>query len=126
MTGSALLALFGRVLTFCIPVPVVAIAAIAGWLWIDRTSAVRQAVDRATTELVAGGEIASLKAKLAVAEINRVAGDSADENFTRQLAVDQDEAAKDEENEHVAHDAQRAFSGRAWPIGQSDLDWLLK
>jgi hypothetical protein len=125
MTWSAGLALLGRALAFCIPVPVIAIAALAGWLWWDRTSAVRQAVDNAVTELVAGGEIAALKAELAAAERARNAAEAANANFARRLAADA-AAERDEETEHVAHDAQNAFGGDPWPLRQPDIDWLRK
>ena len=119
MTAATVWAFLGRVLTFCIPVPVIAIAAIAGWLWIDRTSAVRQAVDRATTEMVAGGQIAALKADLAAAQREKIATDYAYAGFSRRIAAD---AAKDGEQKDVA--LPKALTDRPWTVEQPDIDWV--
>mgnify|MGYP000941717587 CR=1 FL=1 len=59
---SPILAWLWRVLRVSIPVPLAAVVVVAGWWWIDRTSAVRHAVDKAVTELVAGEELAAAKA----------------------------------------------------------------
>jgi hypothetical protein len=85
---------------------------------------VRQAVDNAVTELVAGGEIAALKADLAAARREKAATDYAYAAFTRRAAADAAEAAKDEATEEVAHDAQQNFAGRPWTIRQPDIDWV--
>ena len=45
-----------------IPVPLVVILAALGWVHFDKASAVRRAVDKAVTELVAGARIAALEA----------------------------------------------------------------
>lgn len=119
MTASAALALLGRVLTICIPVPVIAIVAVAGWLWIDRTSAVRQAVDKATAELVAGGQIAALKAQAAAAERDKIATDYAYAGFTKRLAADME---KDGERKDVA--LPKALADRPWTVEQPDADWV--
>jgi len=51
------------VLTFGITLPVWFFLAAGGWLWWDKTSAVRLAVDKAVTELVAGAQLEALKAE---------------------------------------------------------------
>ncbi|MBN9078212.1 MAG: hypothetical protein BGN87_06340 [Rhizobiales bacterium 65-79] len=124
MTGTAAWVLLVRFLTFCIPVPVVAIAAIGAWLWWDRGSAMRHAVDKAVAELVAGGEIAGLKAQVASLQRAKLATDYAYSNYGRRLAADEAQAAKDEETERVAHDAQGTFGDRPWTVHQSDIDWV--
>lgn len=48
--------------------PVWLMLAIGLWLYVDRGSAVRTAVDAAVTELVAGAEIAGLEARIAALE----------------------------------------------------------
>lgn len=53
------------VLTTVIPVPLVVILAVAGWLWLDTGSRVRQAVDQAVSGLVSGARIDALEAQLA-------------------------------------------------------------
>jgi len=45
-----------------IPVPLVVILAALAWVHFDKASAVRRAVDKAVTELVAGARIAALEA----------------------------------------------------------------
>ncbi len=52
------------ILTFGITLPAWAFLAAGIWLWWDKTSAVREAVDKAVTELVAGAEIEALEAKV--------------------------------------------------------------
>lgn len=51
------------ILTFGITLPVWAFLAGGVWLSIDKTSAVRLAVDKAVTELVAGAQLDALKAE---------------------------------------------------------------
>lgn len=58
----ALLATVWRVVRISIPVPMVVIVVAAIWLWVDRTSAIRQAVDGAVIDLVAGEELAAAQA----------------------------------------------------------------
>lgn len=50
--------------TFVIPVPLIAILAALAWVHFDRSSAVRRAVDKAVTELVAGAKIAALESEI--------------------------------------------------------------
>lgn len=54
--------------TYCLPVPLALIAAAWAWVAIDKHSAVRKAVDKAVTELVAGAQIATLEAQLEASE----------------------------------------------------------
>lgn len=58
----AILSAIWRVLKITIPLPLVVLVAMAGWWWIDKTSAIRHAVDKAVTELVAGEELAAARA----------------------------------------------------------------
>lgn len=53
-----------RVLSFVVPIPVFVILAIAGWLYVDHHSAIREAVNDRVREMVAGAEIAALEAKI--------------------------------------------------------------
>ncbi|MER9851229.1 hypothetical protein NKJ55_28715 [Mesorhizobium sp. M0106] len=52
------------VLTFGLTLPVWFFLAVGIWLWWDKTSAVRLAIDKAVTELVAGAQIEALNAEL--------------------------------------------------------------
>lgn len=67
MIGWALLGRIGKglvaVLAFGVTIPVGLLLAAGIWLYVDRASAVRQAVDRAVTDLVAGEELAAERAK---------------------------------------------------------------
>lgn len=47
-----------------IPVPIIAFPIIAGWWWIDKSSAVKTAVRAAISEFVSEAELSSLKAEL--------------------------------------------------------------
>jgi hypothetical protein len=65
---TAFLAIAWRVLSWCVPIPLALIAAAYAWFQIDKHSAVRKAVDKAVTEMVAGAQIATLEAQLEASE----------------------------------------------------------
>lgn len=65
MTLAAILAIGKRVLFFAIPVPVALILAAWAWVAIDKSSAVRQAVNAAVAELVDGAELKAERARVA-------------------------------------------------------------
>lgn len=54
----------GPILTYCIAIPIWIILIAGGWIWWDRTSAVRVAVNKAVTQLVAGAELDALNTSL--------------------------------------------------------------
>ncbi|MGX9145955.1 hypothetical protein [Mesorhizobium sp. 128a] len=53
------------ILVFGITLPIWVFLVAGAWLYFDRTSAVRAAVNRATTELVAGAQLDALQAQVA-------------------------------------------------------------
>lgn len=67
MIGGAILGRIGKglaaVLAFGVTIPVGLMLAAGIWLYVDRASALRHAVDRAVTDLVAGEELAAERAK---------------------------------------------------------------
>jgi type II secretory pathway component PulF len=65
MTAAAAWALARRVLFFAIPVPVALILAAWAWVAIDKSSAVRRAVNAAVEKLVDGTELAAERARVA-------------------------------------------------------------
>lgn len=65
LTGAAILAIGKRVLFFAIPIPVALILAAWAWVAIDKSSAVRKAVDKAVTEIVDGAELEAERARSA-------------------------------------------------------------
>ncbi|WP_420408713.1 hypothetical protein [Hoeflea sp.] len=68
MTGAAILKVVWRILGLTIPLPVGVILAALAWLHFDKESSIRQAVNERVTEMVAGGKIAALEAKLEAEE----------------------------------------------------------
>lgn len=64
--GAALVVLkvIRPILIFSIALPLWVFLVAGIWLYVDKTSAVRQAVNKATTQLVAGAEISALNAQL--------------------------------------------------------------
>lgn len=62
MSLSFLRPLLG-ILTFGLTIPVWLVIAVGLWVHFDKSSAVRQAVDRAVTEMVAGAELEAAKAR---------------------------------------------------------------
>ncbi|CDX19966.1 conserved hypothetical protein [Mesorhizobium sp. ORS 3359] len=94
------------ILTFGITLPVWFFLAAGGWLWWDRTSAVRLAVDKAVTELVAGAQIEALKAEAAEQRRMRAWSDGkADE--ANKLATKEREARVTLENQLTLTDADK-------------------
>jgi polyhydroxyalkanoate synthesis regulator phasin len=105
MTGAAIVKVIWRTLGFTIPLPLGVILAALAWLHFDKESAIRQAVNERVTEMVAGGKIAELEAKLeaeekiaaargqAAAEANRrlMAEIDARVNLSRRMAAIQTE-----------------------------------
>lgn len=51
------------ILTFGLTIPVWLVLAVGLWVHFDKSSAVRQAVDRAVTEMVAGAELEAARAR---------------------------------------------------------------
>lgn len=100
MIGGALAARAGKGLWSLvnqgITAPIWLVAAIGLWLWFDQGSAVRQAVNAATQELVAGARIAALEAErnalltLNADEAGRAAAlERANDRFAEQMAAAQ-------------------------------------
>jgi hypothetical protein len=65
LVGNRAAGIIGGVLAFVVPIPLILILAALAWVHFDKSSAIRKAVDDAVTELVAGAEIAALKAQAA-------------------------------------------------------------
>ncbi|MFC6488042.1 hypothetical protein [Nitratireductor sp. GCM10026969] len=63
--GAKAIAVLGKILTFGITLPLWAFLAAGAWFHFDKSSAVREAVDNAVTELVAAEELAAASAEVA-------------------------------------------------------------
>lgn len=106
------------VLTFGLTVPLWLILAAALWVHFDRSSAVRQAVDRAVTELVAGAELDAAKARLeAMRRLHAMALGAAEEARRRAQAAEDanrafaaDLAASDAIREEIANDLEELLA----------------
>lgn len=88
-----------------IPIPLAVIAAAWAWVAIDKHSAVRRAVDKASTELVAGARIKALEATIDAerrlrmfAEGKAAAADAANRAFHDKLVL------SELQNEGLAHE----------------------
>lgn len=84
------------ILTFGLTIPVWLVLAVGLWVHFDKSSAVRQAVDRAVTELVTGAELEAERAKVqALEQINAelrgraAALDAANTRFSESLLAAQ-------------------------------------
>lgn len=85
--GQRAAGIVGGVLGFIIPAPLILIFAALAWVHFDKSSAVRAAVDKAVTDLVAGAEINALKATIsAQREIAARSADVAAEALRRARA----------------------------------------
>jgi hypothetical protein len=124
---TTILAVVGRALTISLPVPLFVIALALGWWQLDKTSAVRRAVDKAITEAVAGAQIAALEAQLAERNRQLEAGRKAAEGFAellRQSQLREAQQATIDAEEDAEYEAELAAAGRSCGLDQSDLDWL--
>jgi hypothetical protein len=102
------------ILVFGITLPVWAFLIAGGWLYFDKTSAIRAAVNKATTELVAGAQLDALQASLAEERRLRAWSDTkADE--ARKIAEAEREAG-------VALQAQLALTAAEKKEHQDDID----
>lgn len=94
------------VLTFGITLPVWFFLAAGGWLWWDKTSSVRLAVDKAVTELVAGAQLEALKAEAAEQRRMRAWSDGKADQ-ANQVAAKEREARLTLENQLTLTDADK-------------------
>jgi hypothetical protein len=60
---TAIMAMVGRIFGIVIPVPVVLILAALAWVHFDKHSSIRSAVNERVKELVAGAELAAIRAE---------------------------------------------------------------
>ncbi|TIX28940.1 hypothetical protein [Mesorhizobium sp.] len=96
----------GPILTYCIAIPVWIILIAGGWVWLDKTSAVRAAVNKAVTQLVAGAELDALNATLIEERRLRAWSDGkADEQ--RKIADEERSARIDLETQLTLTDAEK-------------------
>jgi len=80
------------ILTFGITLPLWVFLVAGVWLYVDKTSAVRMAVNKAATELVAGAEISALNAQLVEERRIRTWSDKQAEDAARH--ADEERAAR--------------------------------
>jgi hypothetical protein len=80
------------ILVFSISLPLWVFLVAGIWLYVDKTSAVRHAVNKATTQLVAGAEISALNAQLVEERRIRVWSDQQASDAARQ--ADEERAAR--------------------------------
>jgi hypothetical protein len=93
MAASAWFPPARRVLMFALPIPLFVIAAAGAWLWLNQESAVLRAVHERVTEMVAGAEIAALKARLEAEEKISAARGQVAAEANRRLVVEIDARA---------------------------------
>lgn len=123
------------ILAFGVTLPVWFFLAAGAWLYFDKTSAIRHAVDKATTEIVAGAQLDALQAEVAeerrlrawvegfAAESSRIAEAerAARTDLEQQLTLsDADRKAKQDELDAIA---QRSRDGIG-RVGPQQLDSL--
>lgn len=94
------------ILVFGITLPVWAFLVAGAWLWFDKTSSVRQAVNKATAELVAGAQIEALNAQLVEERRIRAWSDGKAEEAAR-IAADERAARVDLEQQLTQTDADK-------------------
>lgn len=102
------------ILVFGITLPVWVFIAAGIWLWVDKGSAVRLAVDKAVTQLVAGAQMEALQAELTeqrrlrawsdgkAEEASKIAADERAARVTLETALTQTEAEKKEAEDDLA------------------------
>lgn len=97
------------ILVFGITLPVWVFLVAGAWLWFDKTSSVRQAVNKATAELVAGAQLEALNAQLVEERRIRAWSDGKAEEAAK-IAADERAARVDLEQQLTQTDAQKKES----------------
>lgn len=97
------------ILVFGITLPLWAFLAAGVWLYVDKTSAVRKAVNKATAELVAGAQIEALNAQLVEERRIRAWSDGKAEEAAR-IAADESAARVDLEKQLTQTDIEKKDS----------------
>lgn len=101
-----------RVLTIMIPVPLALIVAAGLWVHFDKSSAVRKAVDKAVSELVAGAEIDALEAQLSTERYLRgLAEDRAAILAEANRHFEEQRIAAERENEGLSDEIEQLKAG---------------
>ncbi|MER8946118.1 hypothetical protein [Mesorhizobium sp. M0959] len=128
MTGAAI-GLFLRkwvlpLLTFGITLPVWIFLVAGIWLWWDKTSEVRQAVDKAVTELVAGAQLDALNAELVEQRRLRAWSDGKADEASK-IANDERDARVHLETTLTLTDAERRKAEDELAVLQARVDGLV-
>ncbi|ESY42061.1 hypothetical protein X747_14935 [Mesorhizobium sp. LNJC384A00] len=112
------------ILVFGVTLPVWIFLAAGIWLWLDKASAVRQAVDKAVTELVARAQLDALQAELTEQRRLRAWSDGkADE--ARQAADDERAARVTLETKLTLTDADKRKAENELAVLQDRVDGLV-
>lgn len=115
------------ILVFGITLPLWAFLVAGAWLWLDRTSAIRQAVNEAVTELVAGAELTAANATIEEERRRRAAAEYAIAAYTKQASEDAaaDAAMTERLEQEIADNEKRlSAAGRQCLLDADDLIWL--
>lgn len=115
------------VLKISIPVPVFALLIALTWWHFDKTSSVRQAVDKAVDQYTNVTELAAANARIEELERQRLAGDAAQAWLQLQLAAQNvAEAVTDKlrEQETADYENKLVAAGRRCTLDDYDLDWV--
>lgn len=126
---TAILAIAWRIARISLPVPLFVIALAVGWWQLDKTSAVRRAVDDALTEAVAGAKIAALEAQLAERTRQLDAGRKAAEGFAdllRQAQLREAQQAAIDATEDAEYEEKLRAAGRARRLDADDIRFLMR
>lgn len=112
------------ILTFGITLPLWLFLAAGIWVWFDKGSAVRLAVDRAVTDLVAGAQLDALKAE-AIEERRLRAWSDGKADEARQAAEDERVARLTLETKLTLTDADKRKAEHELAVLQGRVDGLV-
>jgi hypothetical protein len=112
------------ILTFGITLPLWLFLAAGIWVWFDKGSAVRLAVDRAVTDLVAGAQLDALKAE-AIEERRLRAWSDGKADEARQAAEDERVARLTLETKLTLTDADKRKAENELAVLQGRVDGLV-
>jgi hypothetical protein len=116
------------ILKISIPVPVFVLLIAFGWWQLDKTSSIRQAVNKAVDQYTHVTELAAAKSQIAELERQKAAGDAAQAWLQVKIAAQSviDAAAdKINEQEDQAYEAQIKAAGRGCTLNDADIDGML-
>jgi hypothetical protein len=122
---EAALDILWRVLKICIPVPVFAVLLVLAWWQIDKSTALRQAVDKAVDGYTHVTELAAANARIYELERQKDAADKAADWLNQRIEALNKKQANDDainEKKDITYAQAIKDAGRGCTLNDADID----